>query len=98
MSVDVTHHRIGAKSLVVAPIAATPMDPKQRYSREHFGFADGISQPKPVIANTQNDLDALLVDEPQAVPAGEFVFGYTNAYWTTPHLAARTQLRAVRKR
>ena len=68
-------------SLVVDPIAATPLDPKERFSREHFGFADGISQPKPVIANTEPELNALLVNEHQAVPAGEFVFGYTNAYW-----------------
>ena len=68
-------------SLVVDPIAATPLDPKERFSREHFGFADGISQPKPVIANTESELKALLVNERQAVPAGEFVFGYTNAYW-----------------
>jgi Dyp-type peroxidase family len=47
-----------------------------RNHREHFGFADGISQPD--IAGSPRPS---IVDE---VPAGEFVLGYPNAYGMLP--------------
>jgi deferrochelatase/peroxidase EfeB len=50
-------------------------------SSEHFGFADGLSQPEPF------DNDAVTVggvavqpDEVQGVPLGEFLIGYTNGH------------------
>lgn len=79
----------GGLSRVVAPIAATPLDPKERFSREHFGFADGISQPTPVIAETDAALQAAVRADADAVPAGEFVFGYKNAYGNLPLVPGR---------
>ncbi|QEL13356.1 Dyp-type peroxidase [Limnoglobus roseus] len=70
---------------VVAPIATTPLEGA---SREHFGFADGISQPVPVVP----DDDEKTRSDPQAVPAGEFVFGYANAYGNENLIPGREKL------
>jgi Dyp-type peroxidase family len=52
------------------------------FSREHFGFADGLSQPLPY-----DEENAVLIDgkpakrDPvQGVPLGEFLFGYVNGH------------------
>jgi Dyp-type peroxidase family len=51
-------------------------------SREHFGFADGISQPVPcgdaIIPSTAADVDAQL--HWHGVAAGEILFGHFNAH------------------
>jgi deferrochelatase/peroxidase EfeB len=58
-------------------------DPKTGIGREHFGFADGISQPIPF------DADALILSNGQpantrdvwnGVPLGEILFGYVNGH------------------
>jgi deferrochelatase/peroxidase EfeB len=57
------------------------------FSREHFGFADGLSQPLPYDANA-NDTDkavrvgdqAATQDPVQGVPLGEFLIGYINGH------------------
>jgi Dyp-type peroxidase family len=71
------------------PVLSTPLSPNEPYSREHFGFADGISQPTPVLADTDVQLAKALETDPDAVPAGEFVFGYTNAYGNKPLVPGR---------
>ena len=54
-----------------APVVPSDPDP---FSREHFGFRDGISQP--IIRGTQRfSLEALPRD---VVEPGEFIFGYAN--------------------
>ena len=47
------------------------------FRKEHFGFADGISQP--VVNNFPTKASAAL-DDGQLIAAGEFVLGYQNAY------------------
>jgi len=57
-------------------------------SREHFGFADGLSQPKPYGAPIPIDETALVVidgqpaakDPVQGIPLGEIVIGYQNGH------------------
>jgi Dyp-type peroxidase family len=65
----------GGLSQVVPPVRAVELIGRSRsadhFSREHFGFADGISQP--TIREHQGD-------GPQAVAAGEFLLGYVNEY------------------
>jgi Dyp-type peroxidase family len=85
----------GGLAPVVAPIQATELMPPAGsiYSREHFGFADGISQPlirEHVASDTSN---------PNAIAAGEFILGYANEYsekgysleTEVPYLAARRE-------
>jgi deferrochelatase/peroxidase EfeB len=63
---------------VVAPIHATELMPATGhgpvFSREHFGFADGISQP--VIREHQQPKQGAN----DAIAAGEFILGYENEY------------------
>jgi Dyp-type peroxidase family len=58
------------------------VEKKTGFSREHFGFADALSQPLPY-----DDGKAVLVDDQpatqdrvQGVPLGEFLIGYTNGH------------------
>ncbi len=51
----------------------------ERGEREHFGFADGISQP------FLPGLYARSRDGAAPIPAGELVLGYPNAYGRLPH-------------
>jgi Dyp-type peroxidase family len=68
------------------PLAAPPQNGSfAKDNREHFGFADGISQPE--IKNSprpqrQTREEARRFMEP--VPEGEFVLGYPNAYEMFP--------------
>lgn len=51
--------------------------------KEHFGFADGVSQPKPFDAHGAIILNGQDVVEPDPVngaPLGEFVMGYENGH------------------
>ena len=58
------------------------------FSREHFGFADGLSQPVPYGSTTPNDeSDRVLLNglpaprhPVQAVPLGEILLGYQNGH------------------
>lgn len=51
-------------------------------SREHFGFADGLSQPLPYDEEKAVLVDgqAAKQDPVQSVPLGEFLFGYVNGH------------------
>jgi Dyp-type peroxidase family len=56
-------------------------------AREHFGFADGLSQPIPFGAPAGGEEDAVLLDGKPAsrdrwhgVPLGEILLGHTNAH------------------
>ena len=54
-----------------------------KFSREHFGFADGLSQPAPFDKNGAVQLNGVAVKEPdpvQGVPLGEFIIGYENGH------------------
>jgi len=57
---------------------------KQRgYSREHFGFADGLSQPQPFDEDGAVTVNGAAVIEPdpvQGAPLGEFLIGYRNGH------------------
>ena len=56
---------------------------RDSYSREHFGFADGLSQPAPFDAAGAVTLDGCPVDrrDPvQGVPLGEVMLGYLNGH------------------
>lgn len=48
-------------------------------NREHFGFHDGIGQPK-ILGVVHERFN----DDPNVVPTGEFVLGYKNAYGLYP--------------
>ncbi|WP_075219438.1 Dyp-type peroxidase [Acuticoccus yangtzensis] len=61
------------------------LDVEQRsgISREHFGFADGLSQPQPYDRNGHVLKDGAPATEPhpvQGVPLGEFLMGYENGH------------------
>ncbi|MDA2910827.1 hypothetical protein MYX04_07850 [Nitrospiraceae bacterium AH_259_D15_M11_P09] len=60
-------------SRVISLYSAPParLDPTKKFAVEHFGFADGISQP---------GIQGSLAPGPDPIPAGEFILGYTNAY------------------
>lgn len=52
-------------------------------SREHFGFADGLSQPEPFDGDgavTRQGQPVLERDPVQGVPLGEFLVGYLNGH------------------
>lgn len=52
-------------------------------SREHFGFADGLSQPSPYDrsgAVVRHDMPVTEGDKVQGVRLGEFLFGYENGH------------------
>lgn len=60
---------------------------KAGYSREHFGFADGLSQPAPYDANGAVVLNGAKVTAPdpvQGVPLGEVMMGYLNGHQEIP--------------
>jgi Dyp-type peroxidase family len=53
------------------------------FSREHFGFADGLSQPEPwdeTGAVTLGNSPVTTADPVQGVPLGEFLIGYFNGH------------------
>jgi len=53
------------------------------FSREHFGFADALSQPAPYDEKGHVTLEGQEVREPhpvQGVPLGEFLIGYVNGH------------------
>jgi Dyp-type peroxidase family len=86
----------GGLAPVVPPVHATELTsasgPAPVYSREHFGFADGISQPV-LREHVGSDPSA-----PDAIAAGEFILGYENEYsqhTEAPSLAANRRTRAV---
>lgn len=85
----------GGLEPVVAPIRATELMPAAGagpvYSREHFGFTDGISQP--VIREHQHGQAGK-----DAIAAGEFILGYENEYeqyTEVPSLAATRHVHGV---
>lgn len=55
---------------------------QDRIAREHFGFADGISQPVPFEDGVvvYGDGTSVAKDEWHGVPLGEILIGHTNAY------------------
>ena len=56
-------------------------------SNEHFGFADGLSQPVPYDTSQAVLLDGRPVTDPdpiQGVPLGEILLGYVNGHHETP--------------
>jgi deferrochelatase/peroxidase EfeB len=62
------------------------VEKQAKFSREHFGFADALSQPLPYDDGNNNDNAVLVDDRPaaqdpvQGVPLGEFLIGYTNGH------------------
>lgn len=74
---------------VVAPVRATdlPASAAVPFSREHFGFADGISQP--VIREHQQGTPNVF----DAIAAGEFILGYQNEYGQITEVPTRAAVR-----
>jgi Dyp-type peroxidase family len=64
--------------------------------REHFGFRDGVAQPRLALhASTPDDMRrgiARFTNEDNAVRAGEFLFGYANEYGKKPDGAGPSEL------
>jgi deferrochelatase/peroxidase EfeB len=59
------------------------LDAETGIGREHFGFADGMSQPEPYDeagAVTLNDIPVTQPQKVQGVPLGEFLIGYLNGH------------------
>jgi Dyp-type peroxidase family len=56
----------------------TNMDEEGRFEKEHFGFADGVSQP--LVAGMTSKTASEVPQAPQIIPTGEFVLGYPNGY------------------
>jgi Dyp-type peroxidase family len=70
------HNRAAAHGVMLhAPLPTTWLGEK-----EHFGFNDGIAQPH--IAGL--DPDSADSSDPSAIPAGEVILGYRNAYGQIP--------------
>jgi Dyp-type peroxidase family len=60
---------------------------KQYWFREHFGFRDGVAQPRIALrAKTREDQRGVLrrAGEGNTVQPGEFLFGYANEYGKEP--------------
>lgn len=57
---------------VIERLDGTPSDNIGQFNREHFGFADGVSNPA-VVGFPQSD-------SPNPIATGEFLFGYPNGY------------------
>jgi Dyp-type peroxidase family len=64
--------------------------------REHFGFRDGVAQPRLAVhASTPDDMRrgiARYTNEDNTVRAGEFLFGYDNEYGKKPDGAGPAEL------
>jgi deferrochelatase/peroxidase EfeB len=60
----------GVELLHVEPLLRGPKPPKERFVREHFGFADGVSQPFP---STRPNPNAAPGD---AIALGELILGF----------------------
>ena len=63
------------------------VDKTKNVAREHFGFADGLSQPIPFDAQDSGEVGTVVVDGKPAprdpwhgVPLGEILLGHTNAH------------------
>jgi Dyp-type peroxidase family len=75
VSMETKAFESGGLRSVAPPLHATPAaDAGIAFSREHFGFADGMSQP---IIREHADRGQATIN---AVAAGEFILGYTNEY------------------
>ena len=60
---------------------------KSGVSNEHFGFADGLSQPNPYDRNNavlQNGIPVVAADPVQGVPLGDILLGYENGHSEVP--------------
>jgi Dyp-type peroxidase family len=71
--------RFGLQHVHSLPAATLPQDDDDL--REHFGFADGISQP--LLADTPDETDPEVTPAARAlhmIPKGEIVLGYPNVY------------------
>jgi Dyp-type peroxidase family len=74
-----------AADIAVVRTRALFVDAEHRtnISREHFGFADGLSQPTPFDEAGAVTKGSAPVDKPdpvQGVPLGEFLIGYSNGH------------------
>jgi Dyp-type peroxidase family len=60
--------------------------PKQFWFREHFGFRDGVAQPRITVRAPEEQRRGVLrpAGEGNTVAAGEFLFGYANEYGKEP--------------
>ena len=80
--------QLGADSVRIVRTLELVLDveKKTNFSREHFGFADALSQPLPYDDNGDNsavlvgDRPATTPDPVQGVPLGEFLIGYINGH------------------
>jgi len=72
----------------VAIVRSMPLDlrlDEAQIAREHFGFADGISQPIPYGPGTRGRDGAAYPQDPlHGVPLGEVLLGYSNAHGEIP--------------
>jgi Dyp-type peroxidase family len=79
--------QLGADGVAVVRTLDLQLDVERAgFSREHFGFADALSQPLPYDGasekNTAVQVDGqpAVQDPVQGVPLGEFMFGYINGH------------------
>jgi Dyp-type peroxidase family len=84
-----TRHAAAAGIALGAPLDSVML----AGDKEHFGFHDGIAQPR--IEGFRSDADAPS-DEPQ-IPAGEVLLGYRNAYGQYPATPSVPITAAARK-
>lgn len=66
-------YKANALSQVIEPLIANPLEAlsEGEFGKEHFGFADGVSQPA---------IRDVSPDHPDAINTGEFILGYENEY------------------
>lgn len=65
--------RASGMRMIRAPLTSRMLTSPEGWSKEHFGFHDGIAQP--IIPEVKQ-----VGDPANWVPAGEFILGYPNAY------------------
>ncbi len=75
--------QLGSDSIEVVRCLELLLDVENAgFSREHFGFADGLSQPLPYDEGNAVQVGGhpAMQDPVQGVPLGEFMFGYINGH------------------
>ncbi|PPD24426.1 MAG: peroxidase [Methylobacter sp.] len=86
---DEESHFVSAGLSIVEQLMDTTTHKQGDFNLEHFGFADGVSEPSVDGFPKTRNQPAASAQAPKTIATGEFVLGYPNAYdgklTTVPH-------------